>query len=86
MERRLESKQPSDPVFVTDYHGESGLDTVEIRIGGRNRGEGRYADLTPWQARKLAVALIWASSGEEPDSDPARPAVMLTFPRKTKSK
>ena len=65
MEQRIDSKQGSDPVFVTDRHGKTGLEAVEVRIGERHPGETRFAHLTPWQARRLAVALIWAASGEE---------------------
>ncbi len=86
METKIETKRPSDPVFVTDYHGERGVERVEIRIGERRQGESRYADMTPWQARRLAVALIWAASGEEPHAEPHVGQIFMTFPRKSKPK
>lgn len=87
MDWKIETKRQSDPVFVTDYGSEDGVvDTIEVRIGHRRSGETRYADLTPWQARKLAVALLWASAGEDPDKDPNTPGVFMTFHRKSKSK
>ncbi len=82
---RIDTKRATDPVSVTDYRSETGAITVEIRIGKDNRSHTRYADLTPWQARKLAVALIWAASGEEPDSHPTdargRRGASVPYPR-----
>ena len=46
--------RPTKPIFL-----EPGVNgTIQLRIGGRTRGEGRTADLTTSEARLLAYALL----------------------------
>ena len=88
MEWKIDTIKATDPIFVTECFSEDDgpVTRVEIRIGKRRKGETRYADLRPWQARKLAAALMWAASGENPDRDPMTPGVELAFMHDRESK